>query len=594
MKEKNKRTKPTKSLSYFWTYFKKYWVLITCGFTLLIAGEIAITSQPIFIRNIINSLSDHKAMSAITIILIFYFSARVIELLSSLLRDYFLAPVIMGVPRDFEKDVFRHLLRLPSSYHADARTGAAARAITRGAQAISFILDFSISSVLPPILQLIFVTSILLNLYSWQYGVITLFTVIFYTWFTIWSTEKRTVFREKGNAQDDLAGGLLVDSVTNIDTIKYFNNESLLFNRYSKIKEEWFKLLVRSNRLFALIFSLQGLILLIGLGLILTLAVKQTNAGLISIGDLVLVTTYIVQLAMPISMLGFVYGSFKNSFADLRSMEDILKKEITIIEPKNPIKIEKPRGAVVFNKVSFQYDNRKKVIDELDIKIKPGQKAAFVGPSGAGKSTIAKLIFRLYDIKSGQITIDGVDIKRISQEDRGKILAIVPQDPALFNDTIAANIRFGKLNASDIEVENAAKAAQIHDFILSLPQGYETLVGERGVKISGGERQRVAIARAIIKNPKILVFDEATSSLDSANEQAVLKTIDDVALGRTSISIAHRLSTIVNSDVIFVLKGGKVVEKGTHQELLKINGVYSHLWDIQTRHGSEENDNLDN
>lgn len=593
MNENTKTTAPKKSLSYFWTYFKKYWVLIFFGFALLITSEIAITSQPIFIRNIINSLSDHKAMSAIAIILILYFSARLIELLSNLLRDYVLAPVIMGVPRDFEKDVFKHLLRLPSSYHADSRTGAAARAITRGAQAISFVLDFSVSSVIPPILQLIFVVSILFKLYTWQYGVITFVTVVVYTWFTIWSTEKRTILREKGNAQDDLAGGLLVDSVTNIDTIKYFNNEKLLFNRYGLIKEEWFKLLVRNNRLFALIYSMQGVILLTGLGLILTLAVRQASSGLISVGDLVLVTTYIVQLAMPISVLGFVYGSFKNSFADLKSMEAILNNEITIIEPENPVKIEKPRGAIAFDKVSFGYGSRKKVIDGLDIEIKPGQKAAFVGPSGAGKSTIAKLIFRLYDINSGKLTIDGVDIKEISQEDRGRILAIVPQDPALFNDTIAANIRFGKLDASDSEVESAAKAAQIHEFIMGLPQGYETLVGERGVKISGGERQRVAIARAIIKNPKILVFDEATSSLDSANEQAVLKTIDNVAHGRTSISIAHRLSTIVGSDVIFVLKDGKIVEKGSHSELLKVKGVYSKLWEIQTKHNSKEKANLE-
>lgn len=586
MIEKSEK-KPTKTYTFFLTYFKRYWIPISIGFILLIIGEIAITAQPIYLRNIINLLSDHKEISLVIGVLVYYFSAKLIEILSNLIRDYILSPVIMGIPRDFEKDVFNHLLNLSSSFHADSRTGAAARSITRGAQAISFILDFSISSVLPPILQLIMVITILLKLYTWQYGIITLITIVFYTWFTIWSTEKRTVFREKGNTQDDLAGGLLVDSVSNIDTVKYFNNEKTLYHRFSKIKEEWFRLLVKSNRLFALIYSLQGAILLVGLGLILILAVKQTSAGIISVGDLVLVTTYLVQLAIPISMLGFVYGRFKNSFADLRAMEEILAKKITIAEPVKPIKIKNPKGELKFNNVVFGYSHHKKIIDKLNIKIKPGSKVAFVGPSGAGKSTIAKLIFRLYDVEAGNIEIDGVDIRNMSSYDRGKLSAIVPQDPALFNDTIANNIRFGKLDATSEEVERAAKAAQIHDFIISLPQKYETLVGERGVKISGGERQRVAIARAIIKNPKILVFDEATSSLDSANEQAVLKTIDNVATGRTSISIAHRLSTIVKSDVIFVLKGGKVVERGTHSELLKQRGVYAHLWNIQT-HKAEQ------
>lgn len=587
-KESKSSTKPTKTLSYFAKYFKRYFPSIFFGFSFLIIGQVAVTTQPIFIRNIINSLSEHKAVSAIFLILGFYFIARLIEITSALIRDYILSPAIMGVPRDFEKDVFSQLLKLSSNYHADSRTGAAARAIARGARAISFILDFSVSSVIPPILQLFFVIALLLRLYTWQYGIITLITIIIYTWFTIWSTEKRTVYREKGNAQDDLAGGLLVDTVSNIDTVKYFNNEKSLFKQFSKIKEEWFKLLVFNNRLFALIYCTQGAILLIGLGLILTLAVKQASAGIISVGDLVLVSTYIVQLSIPVSTLGFVYGEFKNSFADLQSMEQILKQNVEIKEPIKPLKLINPKGELRFENVSFGYNHRKNVIDGLSLNIKKGEKIAFVGPSGAGKSTLAKLIFRLYDVKSGSIKIDNVDIRDLSNEDRGKLLAIVPQDPALFNDTIANNIRFGKLNASDEEVEAAAKAAQIHQFIVTLPDRYETLVGERGVKISGGERQRVAIARAIIKNPKILVFDEATSSLDSANEQAVLKTIDEVAVGRTSISIAHRLSTIVKSDVIFVLKGGQVVEKGTHSELLKKDGVYAHLWKIQTHTKHEE------
>lgn len=582
----DKLPKPNNSLSHFWRYFRHYIGLIVIGFLFLIISQIAATIQPVFLRNIINALTEHKAISIVMVLLVYYFAAKLVDIVTEFLRDYFLSPVVMGVPRDFEKDVFDKLLKLPVSYHANNRTGAAARAVTRGAQAISFILDFSVSSLIPPLLQLIFVTVLLLNLYSWQYGVITFATVIVYALFTIWSTEKRNIYRQKGNIQDDLAGGILVDSVSNIDTVKYFNNQNFLFNRFAKIKQIWFSLMVSNNRLFALIYSVQGLILLAGLGSILVIAISQASKGIITVGDLVLLSTYVVQLSIPITSLGFVYGRFKNSLTDLQAMDKILAQQVTIIEPIKPTVINSPKGSLVFENVTFGYGPERLILKNLNISIRPGSKAAFVGPSGAGKSTIAKLIFRLYDVSSGIIKIDGVDVKQLSEKGRSKILAIVPQDPALFNDTIAANIRFGKMDATDNEVIAAAKIAQIHDFILSLPKGYETLVGERGVKISGGERQRVAIARAVIKNPKILIFDEATSSLDSANEQAVLSTINKVAQGRTSVSIAHRLSTIVKSDIIFVLKGGRVVEEGNHHQLIKKNGVYAELWRIQT-HGKK-------
>lgn len=573
----------SQSLQHFWKYFRNYRGLIFIGVLFLIASQIAATAQPIFLRNIINALTDHKAIGAITIILFYYFGVKLIDIIAEFIRDYFLSPVVMGVPRDFEKDIFAHLLNLPVSYHANSKTGAAARAITRGAQAISFMLDFSISSLVPPLLQLIFVTILLLKLYSWQYGIITFATVVVYAIFTIWSTEKRNVFRQAGNDKDDQAGGLLVDSVSNIETVKYFGNQNIAWTRFSKIKQEWFKLFVKSNRLFALIFGVQGVILLVGLGLIFVLALKQVTAGTITIGDLVLLSTYVVQLSIPITSLGFVYGRFKNSITDLQAMDNILSEQITIIEPENPKKIKNLKGEIDFCNVNFGYSPNRKVINDISLMIKPGQKAAFVGPSGAGKSTIAKLIFRLYDINSGSIKIDDVDIKMLSVKDRARILAIVPQDPALFNDTIAENIRFGKMEASFTEIRKAAKVAQIDDFIMGLPKKYETMVGERGIKVSGGQRQRIAIARAMIKNPKILVFDEATSSLDSRSEQAVLKTIDRVKEGRTSISIAHRLSTIIKSDIIFVLKGSKIVEQGTHQQLIKQNGEYAHLWKIQSQ-----------
>ncbi len=577
---------------YFFRFFKPYSLSILVGLVFLIGARLASILDPIYLRNIIDAITNHKPLAIVTSILIMYFGVRLVTLIAELLRDYFYAPVIMGVSRDIERDVFHHLLDLPVSYHADQKAGSAARQVARGSRAITFILDFSISQLLPPLFELFFVTIYLLRFYRWEYGAITLATVILYTWFTLWSTEKRQKYRQEANVQDDISGGILVDSIGNMDTVKYFNNESIQFNIFMKAKQMWFTLSTKSNRLFALIYSFQGLILLLGMGSILLLAVRQAVQGQITVGDLVLVSTYIVRLTIPITTLGFVYGQFKNSIADLEAMGTILSSTVTVKDPEHPVVIENPQGKVVFSDVSFHYSGREKTIDHLNVTVEPGQKVAFVGSSGAGKSTISKLLFRLYDVNEGAILIDGVNVKELAPGTKRAIMSIVPQEPNLFNDTIANNIKFGKSNATKAEIEEAAKSAHIHDFIMSLPQGYSTLVGERGVKISGGEKQRVAIARAVVKNPKILLFDEATSSLDSKSEQIILSTLDEVSHGRTTIAIAHRLSTIVNSDVIYVLQKGKIVEFGDHATLLKKNGVYASLWKLQSQ-GHEKTETRD-
>lgn len=584
-------TKPrsqTRSILSFFRFFKPYSWAVVGTFFFLIGARVAATYDPLLLKQIIDGVTQASPIEAIFGLLAIYFGLRLISIVFEFLRDYIYSPVMMGVSRDIEMAVFDHLLKLPVSYHADQRAGNASRALARGSRAIGFVLDFSVSQILPPIFELIFVTILLLRLYSWEFGAITLGTVIVYTWFTIWGTEKRTKYRFEGNEKDDAASGTLVDSITNIDTVKFFNNESLMFSTFAKIKEQWFELMVRNNRLFALIFSGQGFILLVGLGLILYLAVERAVSGVMTVGDLVLVSTYIVRLSGPITTLGFVYGQFKNSFADLDAMANILDQEVSIKQPKKAINIEKPKGDIVFDDVDFAYSGREQTITDLSFHIKPGQKVAFVGPSGSGKSTIARLLFRLYDVVNGEIRVDGVNVKNLSSDMRHRLFSIVTQEPTLFNDSIADNIRFGNPDATLEQVQEAAKIAGIHDFILGLPQGYDTLVGERGIKLSGGEKQRVAIARALVRDPKIIVFDEATSNLDSRTEKAIQEALGNAASGRTAITIAHRLSTITDSDTIYVLEKGQIKEKGTHRELLAKDGLYAKLWDIQSKHADPD------
>jgi ATP-binding cassette subfamily B protein len=577
------KEKTAPKITFILKYFKKYAALLVGGGIFLILAKVASTVEPIYLRNIINALSDNK-FELITSFLLFYFGLRIAAIISELLRDYILSVPIMGVTRDVELAVFGKLLRLPVSYHADQKAGGAARAVARGTRALSIVFDFTITQLLPPVFELIFVSMVLFHLFSWQFGTITLATIAIYTWFTIWATEKRQVLRMAGNEQEDLSGGLFVESIANIETIKYFNSDPARFNLYMKIKDIWFKIFVKNNRLFAVIFSGQGLILWLGLGLIFILAIGQVRTGVMTVGDLILVSTYIVQLSIPITTLGFIYAQFKNSFSDLAAMDEIMSRTEELQEPQNPKTPRAAKGEVEFQDVEFCYQkDSRPILRDLNLTIKPGEKVAFVGPSGAGKSTIVKLLFRLYGASRGSVVIDGVDVADLSKKSRKKLLAIVPQDPALFNDTILNNIKFAKANATMDEIKKAAQVAQINKFINGLSDGYDTVVGERGVKLSGGERQRVAIARAILANPKILVFDEATSSLDTKNEREILRTLDKISKGRTTIAIAHRLSTIVDSDTIYVLKNGRVVEQGTHRDLLKLGSVYAKLWHLQSR-----------
>ena len=574
------KTQP--SLRFFLHFLRPYTGLTSLTLVLLLAGQVALAFQPIWLKKIVDSVAAGNPLHVVVVIALGYFALRLADGLFSSLRDIIFAPVEMGISRTLSDRLFSHLLALPIGYHIEQKLGGVSRKITRGSRAITFILDFLVGNIVPTIAQLMIATILLLKLYSPVYGLTILATIILYTSFTIWATEKRQKFRVASIAADDEVASLEVDALGNIETVKYFNSEPELLRRYQPAILSRYKLQVASNQLFAVISGGQALILLVGLAIVLNLAIHQSVQHILSVGDLVLLTSYIAQLAAPIGVLGFIYRQVKDGLTDIDGMLHMLQEEITVTEPVDPQPIEHPQGDVRFKNVSFEYGNGRQVLKNINLEVLPGQKVAFVGSSGAGKSTIIKLLLRLYEPTSGEITIDGVPLNALDKETRRAVFAIVPQESILFNSSIADNIRFAKPDATDEEIVAACKVAAIDPLIQTLPEKYETIVGNRGVKLSGGEKQRVAIARAVIRDPKILVFDEATSSLDTSSERQILSALDAAAAGRTTIAIAHRLSTIISSDIIFVLEQGTIVEQGTHSELLAKNGRYSELWKLQS------------
>ena len=572
------------SLKFFLRFLKPYGGTLVLTTIFLLAGQVASSLQPVWLKKIVDGVSQGNPLAAILLVVAVYFGLRFVDSLFKFLRDIIFAPIEMGISRTLSQDLFDHLLRLPVSYHGEQKLGASSRRITRGSRAIQFILDFMVGNIIPTVVQLLFATAILLKLYPPVYGLTVFVTIILYTTFTIWATEKRQIFRIAANKADDEVGGLETDALGNIETVKYFNAEPELQRRYQPLINNRYEQTVASNRIFAAVEGGQGLILLVGLGIVILMGVRQTISHTLTVGDLVLLTAYIGQLSAPIGVLGFIYRQIKDGLADIDGMMKMLQQPITIIEPTQPQPLANPKGEVLFENISFDYNADRKILKDVDLDIKPGQKVAFVGASGAGKSTIVKLLFRLYEPTIGEIVIDGIPLRQLDKETRERVFAIVPQEPVLFNASIADNIRFAKPDATDEQIKAACRVANIDKMIESLPKQYDTTVGERGVKLSGGEKQRVAIARAVIRDPKVLVFDEATSSLDTVSEQQILSALDAAAKGRTTIAIAHRLSTVVNSDCIFVLDHGTVVETGTHQELLQKNGTYAGLWKLQIGH----------
>ncbi|WP_394205080.1 ABCB family ABC transporter ATP-binding protein/permease [Shewanella waksmanii] len=569
-------------LKLLWPYLLEFKARVGLALMCLVVAKVASVSLPFVLKDLVDSLSTApEQLLAVPIgLVVAYGALRLLNTIISEVRDTLFGRVTERAIRRLGLLVFEHLHRLDLSFHLERRTGGLSRDIERGTSGINFLMRFMVFNIVPTLIEIALVVGILLYNYGWPFAVITLLAVLAYGAFSVVATEWRTEFvREAANA-DSRSNTRAIDSLLNYETVKYFNNEVYEAKHYDSALSHW-EQAKRKNRLslFALNAG-QALIISVAMTLMLGLAAMNVVDGQMTIGDFVLVNAFMMQLFIPLNFLGFVYREIRGALANIERMFSLLDTQPKVEDKPGANSPNLEVGHLTFDKVAFQYDERP-ILSDISFEIKPGQKVAIVGDSGAGKSTIVKLLFRFYDTAAGKISIDGYDISDISQHALRQAIAIVPQDTVLFNDTLLENIRYGRPEASREEIEQAIDMAHLTAFIERLPNGVDTKVGERGMKLSGGEKQRVAIARAILKGSPILVFDEATSSLDSHSEQAILSALKEMAKGHTSLVIAHRLSTIVDADNIIVLSRGQIVEQGNHDDLLSKKGLYSKLWNVQ-------------
>ena len=569
-------------LPYIWDFKGRVIISLCC----LILSKLAIVGMPLVLKEIVDSLDSKLLLEDTTLALplIFLLAYGALRLTASLfneMRDAIFSRVRYHAMRGISSRVLKHLFSLSLSYHLDRKTGGVTRDLERGTNSLSSILNYLVFNIFPTAAEFTFVAIILLGKYEPQFAIITFVTVVFYIVFTLLVTNWRMHFRHEMNAQESKANGFAVDGMLNYETVKYFSNEAYELKQYDDTLDKWEGAAVKSQTSMSLLNFGQGAVIAIGVTLMMLFAAQGVVDGTMTLGDLVLVNTMMLQLFIPLNFLGIIYRALKYSLADMDMMLKLLDTEREVKDDRDANDLEVTDAVVRFDDVSFRYNADREILNGVSFVIPHGQKVAVVGPSGAGKSTLARLLFRFYDVSSGSISIDGQNIARVTQDSLRDNIGIVPQDTVLFNHTIEHNIRYAGLDASREEIEQAAKHANIHDFISSLPDGYDTVVGERGLKLSGGEKQRIAIARVILKNPRILVFDEATSSLDSHSEQLILESLKEVAEKHTTLVIAHRLSTIIDADNIIVLDKGSIVEQGSHQQLLSQNGLYAHLWTLQ-------------
>ena len=572
-------------LPYLWEFKGRVILAMSC----LIAAKVANLAVPILLKELIDAMSLPQGTQALLVVpvalIIAYGLLRLSASLFTELRELLFSRVTESAVRTVALKVFQHLHALSLRFHLSRQTGGMTRDIERGTRGIQSLISYSLYSILPTLVELGLVLGYFIWAYNYLFAVITFVALVFYVIFTIQVTEWRTQYRRKMNELDSRAHQRAVDSLINFETVKYFSNESYEALRYDDNLHRYREAAIKSQRSLALLNGGQQTIIAIGLILILWQATQGVVDGVMTIGDLVLVNVLMIQLYIPLNFLGVIYREIKQALTDMDRMFSLLKTDQEIADsPMATDLIVHQRNLgpqVVFENVSFSYEPNREILKDLSFVIEPGQTTAVVGHSGAGKSTLARLLFRFYDVTGGAVSLDGQNIKDVKQLSLRQAIGIVPQDTVLFNDTVAYNIAYGRPGASQADIESAAKSAQIHDFIISLPDGYQTMVGERGLKLSGGEKQRVAIARTLLKNPSLLIFDEATSALDSETERAIQKELMELAQNRTTLIIAHRLSTIIHAQQILVMDAGRVIERGTHESLLSLQGRYAEMWRVQ-------------
>lgn len=566
-------------------YLAEYRLRVFLALLCLICAKIATIGLPFILKYIVDDLDGNKlqVIAAPIMLVIAYGVLRLALVLFGELRDTLFGRVTERTMTRVGLNVFKHLHHLDLDFHLNRQTGGLSRDMERGISGISFVMRFMIFNIIPTLLELAFVVVILLINYGFSFALVILLAVISYVAYSVKATQWRTEFIREANLADSASNSRAIDSLLNYETVKYFGNEAYEANRYDEELSKW-EQAKRKNRLS--LFTLNGgqaLIIAAAMTAMMTLAALQVADGRMTLGDFVLINAFTMQIFMPLNFLGFVYREIRGSLANIEQMFTLLTKKPQIEDLPNARKLIITKGEISFEQVGFFYQKQRVILKQISFKVKPGQKVAVVGGSGGGKSTLVKLLFRFYDVTAGKILIDGQDIRLVTQQSLRKAIGIVPQETVLFNDTILENIRYGRPNASEAEIENAIDLAHLRSFINNLPDGGQTIVGERGLKLSGGEKQRVAIARTILKKPAILVFDEATSSLDSYSEQQIMGAIKEVSKGNTSLVIAHRLSTIVDADNILVIKEGQIVEQGNHRQLIELQGEYAALWQLQQK-----------
>ena len=543
-------------------------------------SKLATVLVPVFYKEAVDLISADQdfLFSSLIWILVAYGTVRIAQQAFAELREFFFARVGQRAIRKVALKTFRHLHSLSLRFHLDRQTGGLSRAIERGIKGIEFLLNFMLFNIIPTLMEISLVCGVLWIVFDFWYALIIFATVSIYITFTFTVTEWRMKFRRRMNEMDSRANTRAIDSLLNYETVKYFNNEKHEALRFNKALRRYEDASVLSKTTLSLVNIGQGFIIAFGLTAVMALAGWQIETGEMSVGGFVMVNTYLLQLFIPLNFLGFVYREIRQSLTDMEAMFKLLDEKLEVVDPSKPNSLSLKQGEIIFNDVCFNYSRNREILKGVCFKVESGKKVAIVGPSGAGKSTIARLLFRFYDVSSGSISIDGQDIRHITQDSLRKVIGIVPQDSVLFNDSIFYNIAYGRPDASPQEVQTAAELAQVHEFIMGLPDGYSTPVGERGLKLSGGEKQRVAIARALLKDPKIFLFDEATSALDTKTEKEIQASLKNISMGSTTLVIAHRLSTIVDADEILVLNHGEIQERGQHSSLLRLDGLYADLW----------------